>query len=348
LKDAREETPDVSHIRADLEQIAASSQGAIGVVDLPSAADIRFEPLDSGARLLTARAFTGAIRDTRRVTSFTGLAHGRAIEAPDYDAADRDLELEVTTTGGRDIFGFPRGAQAGKCLHAIFENVDFTSFARSELERIVGRELSAHGFESMWVRAVADMVEHVVATPLDPCGTLRLERVPRTKRLDELEFYYPLANLSHAGLKQILLASGFPAEIRERIGELAFMPMQGYMRGFIDIVFEHDGRYYLADYKSNWLGPSIEAYQQDALAKAMAREAYYLQYLVYCVALHRYLRLRVPGYRYETHFGGVRYLFLRGMHPRSGVTRGVYADEPPRELIEALDTYLSNGVIRDS
>ncbi|HEV7390637.1 MAG TPA: hypothetical protein VGO08_03260, partial [Burkholderiales bacterium] len=119
----------------------------------------------------------------------------------------------------------------------------------------------------------------------------------------------------------------------------------GYMRGFIDIVFEHGGRYYLADYKSNWLGPTINAYQQEALTKAMGREAYYLQYLVYCVALHRYLQLRVRGYSYDTHFGGVRYLFVRGMHPDSGATRGVYADTPPRELIEALDRYLKTGMV---
>jgi exodeoxyribonuclease V beta subunit len=187
------------------------------------------------------------------------------------------------------------------------------------------------------------MVERVVATPLDDNGTLRLHRVPLSKRLDELEFYYPLAALTHGGLKQILLQWGFPGNIKERIGELTFATMHGYMRGFIDIVFEHGGRYYLADYKSNWLGPTPDAYQPEALAKAMGRETYYLQYLVYCVALHRYLQLRVRGYSYDTHFGGIRYLFVRGMHPDSGVTRGVYADKPPRELIEALDGYLKTG-----
>jgi exodeoxyribonuclease V beta subunit len=244
---------------------------------------------------------------------------------------------------GRDIFAFPRGAQAGKCLHAIFEHVDFANLARPDLERVVGRELMAHGFENVWVQVVADMVERVVATPLDDSGALRLDRVPLAKRLDELEFYYPLSGLSHMGLKQILLKWGFPGDIRERIGELTFATMHGYMRGFIDIVFEHGGRYYLADYKSNWLGPTPDAYQPEALAKAMGRETYYLQYLVYCVALHRYLQLRVRGYSYDTHFGGIRYLFVRGMHPDSGVTRGVYADKPPRELIEALDGYLKTG-----
>src|SRR5688572_30656050 len=115
------------------------------------------------------------------------------------------------------------------------------------------------------------------------------------------------------------------------------------MRGFIDIVFEHAGRYYLADYKSNWLGAGAEFYGQGALTRAMAREAYYLQYLVYCVALHRYLRLRVRDYAYDTHFGGVRYLFVRGMSPASGSACGVYADSPDAATIEALDCYLATG-----
>jgi exodeoxyribonuclease V beta subunit len=115
------------------------------------------------------------------------------------------------------------------------------------------------------------------------------------------------------------------------------------MRGFIDLVFEHERRFYLADYKSNWLGAAVEAYAQPRLLEAMGREAYYLQYLVYCVALHRYLGSRVSDYRYETHFGGVRYLFLRGMRPEHGCRFGVYSDRPPEALIGALDDYLRTG-----
>jgi exodeoxyribonuclease V beta subunit len=75
----------------------------------------------------------------------------------------------------------------------------------------------------------------------------------------------------------------------------------------------------------------------------MAREAYYLQYLVYCVALHRYLASRVAGYSYASHFGGVRYLFIRGMSPQAGHEYGVYADRPAESLIVALDAYLRSG-----
>jgi exodeoxyribonuclease V beta subunit len=330
-------------MRQDLAGLVRRAKGTLRVTDLRVSTAVPFKAPGVSDAPLVSREFDGEIRDTRRVTSFTGLTHGRAIEAPDYDAPDRPLE-PAAPISGRDIFAFPRGAHAGKCLHAIFQHVDFTVGRRAEMDRVVARALEAHGFDTQWTRAVTDMVQAVIATPLDEGGGLRLETVAKSQRLDELEFYYPIRELSDRGVRDVLLAWGFPDEVRQRIGTLAFSTTQGYMRGFIDIVFEHDGRYYLADYKSNWLGAAVEAYGQPELVSAMAREAYYLQYLVYCVALHRYLAARVSGYRYDTHFGGVRYLFLRGMRPEHGMRYGVYADRPPEGLIGALDEYLRTGV----
>jgi exodeoxyribonuclease V beta subunit len=112
------------------------------------------------------------------------------------------------------------------------------------------------------------------------------------------------------------------------------------MRGFIDLIFEADGRYWLVDYKSNWLGPTLDDYRADRLPPAMARDAYWLQYLIYTVVLHRLLRLRLPGYDYDTHVGGVFYLFLRGIHPERGAASGVFHDRPSRALVEALDGWI--------
>ena len=337
-------------LRADLERIAEGSEGTIEVSAPPRATAARLPPARLEDAQPAARAFDRALRDTRWVTSFTSLTQGRTIEAPDHDAGDRDAlspeDVPAPQPGaaaGRNVYTFPRGAQAGTCLHAIFEQVDFEHLDRAALERVTSKELAAHGFDTVWLKTIADMVQSVVDTPLDESG-MTLGAVSRARRLDELEFYYPIGALSDTGLRRILLTGGFPDDIRERIGSLAFRPTQGYMRGFIDLVFEHAGRYYLADYKSNWLGATPEAYLPPALARAMGREAYYLQYLVYCVALHRYLGARVPGYRYDSHFGGVRYLFVRGMRPATGAC-GVYSDKPAEALIEALDAYLRDGSV---
>jgi exodeoxyribonuclease V beta subunit len=109
------------------------------------------------------------------------------------------------------------------------------------------------------------------------------------------------------------------------------------LQGFIDLVFEHCGRYYVVDYKSNHLGDTPDDYSREALRRAMLEHHYDLQYLIYTLAVHRYLKLRLPGYDYDANFGGVYYLFIRGMDPHHEERRGVYFDRPEKWLIEKLD-----------
>jgi len=118
---------------------------------------------------------------------------------------------------------------------------------------------------------------------------------------------------------------------------LHFDPVRGLLKGFIDLVFRHRGRFFIVDYKSNHLGDRFEDYGPANLKAAVAAHNYDLQYLVYTVALHRHLKLRLADYDYRRHFGGVYYLFLRGMHPKRGASGGVFYDLPDLALIEALD-----------
>jgi hypothetical protein len=106
-----------------------------------------------------------------------------------------------------------------------------------------------------------------------------------------------------------LQAQGYP------VPRLAFAPLSGYLKGFIDLVFCHDDRFYVLDWKSNHLGIPAADYGEQPMATAMAEHGYHLQYLLYCVALHRYLRSRIADYAYDRHFGGVLYLFVRGVRP---------------------------------
>jgi exodeoxyribonuclease V beta subunit len=109
------------------------------------------------------------------------------------------------------------------------------------------------------------------------------------------------------------------------------------MKGFVDLIFEHEGRFYVLDYKSNHLGSTFDSYGRDRLEREMDAHHYDLQYLIYTLALHRYLSQRKPGYHYEKHFGGVYYLFLRGMQKENGRRTGVYFDRPGEYLLESLD-----------
>jgi exodeoxyribonuclease V beta subunit len=114
------------------------------------------------------------------------------------------------------------------------------------------------------------------------------------------------------------------------------------VNGVIDLVFEHGGRLYIADYKSNFLGGRLDDYSSERLQAAVFERRYDLQYLLYTLALHRYLRARLADYDYERHFGGVYYLFLRGMRPETGARYGVYYARPELALVEALDRQAFN------
>jgi exodeoxyribonuclease V beta subunit len=132
----------------------------------------------------------------------------------------------------------------------------------------------------------------------------------------------------------------------ERLRVLDFTPVHGFLRGFIDLVFSCDNRFYLVDWKSNHLGNTFEDYGPSALTEAMIREYYLLQYHLYVVALDRYLAIRIPGYRYQDHFGGVYYIFLRGVDPETGTHFGIFHDRPPGPLVETLTSALLGNELR--
>jgi exodeoxyribonuclease V beta subunit len=341
LSVARARMRDVD-LRADLDALAARSGGTIRIETLPEGrgGPARVEP--EQGRLLTARRVPRPVTWSWRMASFSGLMADRAEEGPDHDAVRMPPPVE-DEAGARTLAAFPRGARAGRCLHAILERTDFTATGAVRRE-LVGGELQRFGFEATWTPVIDDMVARVVATPLDAAGQLRLAAVPLADRLDELEFTYPVARFDVAGLQSLLRSHGFGGGAFDAsIDGLAFADVAGFMRGFIDLVFAGAGRYWLVDWKSNWLGPAPEDYAADRLPAVMAREAYWLQYLIYTVVLHRLLRLRQPGYDYDRHVGGVFYLFLRGMTPERGSAAGVFHDRPTRALVEALDAWIGSA-----
>jgi exodeoxyribonuclease V beta subunit len=335
-----------AEIQADLDCLAQVSRGTIAVRPVPQEPPRIFPSPMTAPEALQARVFRASLAVPWRIASFSALA--REAEAAG-EWMDDDLGVSAPpaapSTGALDISRFPRGARAGQCLHALLEQVDFAG-SRSVREPLVGKTLAAHGFDPVWAPVVAGMLEHVLDCPLDPGeGPLRLRDIGRGDRLDELEFHYPVARVTDTGLRRLLRAYGYGAgtRIQDEVDRLTFAPVEGYMRGFMDLVVRREDRFYLLDYKSNWLGEDPEAYRADRLATVMAQEAYYLQSLIYLVALHRYLGHRLPGYAYARHLGGIYYLFLRGMDPGRGPEAGVYRDRPDEALVLSLDRYLATG-----
>ncbi len=160
------------------------------------------------------------------------------------------------------------------------------------------------------------------------------------RRLVELEFHFPVEGLDRECLAARLVEHGYPHPFARTVPDGSGEPqppIHGFLRGYVDLVVEHAGRWYVLDYKSNWLGPVPADYAPEALDEAVRVGGYPLQYLIYLVALHRHLTTRLPGYDYECHVGGAFYLFVRGVDPAVGMRRGVYFHRPSAACLYALD-----------
>ena len=303
----------------------------------------------------------------------TAGSSGWPVAQPNVDGPDHDQHVAaepspepaavVEDAERRDAFTFPRGPAAGSCLHRIFEELDKATGPTGperDLDAICRDALVDSGFDVEWREVARTMVERARAVRLqepDPRvasgakgtsrsspgagGSTEFRLADPIPRLVELEFAFPVAGLDRARLGASLEENGYRNPLApspdDRPGEAPPPPIDGFLRGFVDLVVEHAGRWYVIDYKSNWLGASPEAYSRDAVAAAMRASAYPLQYLLYLVALHRYLDLKLPGYDYERHVGGVFYLFVRGMDPAAGTERGVWFDRPAAAFVHQLD-----------
>ncbi|MDH3348415.1 MAG: hypothetical protein OEM02_10025, partial [Desulfobulbaceae bacterium] len=277
---------------------------------------------------LRAREFTGSLNVEWRITSYSGLAGGQ----DHNDAMDEPKQAAPSVEDmGPSEHTFPRGPGAGLALHAIFENIDFSSATPEDLQKVVEEQLSIAGIGEQWRETAIQWITRVLDTDLDNSGQLRLRGLETRDRLNEMHFYFSLSSFDSNTFNRVLQQYDIPplSGPDKRIN--------GLMTGFIDLFFRHNNQYFIADYKSNHLGVSMDNYDRPSMERAMLEHRYDLQYLIYTLAIHRYLRTRIPDYDYDRDFGGVYYFFLRGMSPDSGADKGVYQVKPDLQLIEELD-----------
>ena len=293
------------------------------------------------AEVLIAPPRRPEITDTFRLHSYSSLT--RILhEKGDSSSADIQpgfgdddiVSAGIQSTQISDRFNFPRGPRVGVALHDLLEQLDFAA-PRNDLQTYCRRCLDRLGLgnqEELWLQVLSDWLIDILETPMTADNGFSLADIPQHRRLNELEFFFPV-NLSADFIKALRQAGYLTSDL-----QLSIQKLKGMMTGYIDLTVEHDGRFFLIDYKSNDLGPNVAAYNDEAILNAIRSHRYDLQYLIYTVALHRYLKQCIDGYRYEQHFGGVYYLFLRGMTGKSA--SGVFADRPAAALIEQLDGLL--------
>ncbi|MDL1977951.1 MAG: exodeoxyribonuclease V subunit beta [Deltaproteobacteria bacterium] len=349
-----------NNILAEVKSVAKNAPYAITISEM---SDRPGRVLSGGVAAdtqLTWRKFSGKIDSTFRISSFSSITSALpySAETADHDAAidaDRGAQpgLEQGPLVEETIFSFPKGARPGTFMHDIFEHLDFTQAKKGHAERLVAEKLVEHGFDRKWRKAICTMVRKVVSGCLEPGrDDFTLSRIENKDRLNELEFYFPIGLISPKKLRDLFREplslnredrKNLTLDFTGPVERLGFSPVRGFMKGFIDMVFQFEGRFYIVDWKSNFLGPSVEDYNQGALDAVMKEDGYMLQYYIYTVAVDRYLRTRIPAYDYERDFGGVYYIFLRGVDPDKGPDFGIYRSRPDRRFIDRLSTNLING-----
>ena len=306
-------------------------------------------------------------------SSYSAWIASPAADALIEQGRDRDPAAMDALDAGQErwpergpLADFPRGATAGDCLHRILEELPFqpSSQRQASFEReLIDKELLRAGLNPGWSPLVQEGLEQVLSTPLGgPLGDLSLQTLSPDRRLHELSFDLPVQQA-----RTLDLVDAFRLDPEARFGGDYIPKLQtlqvnsrGFLTGSIDLVFSdaadpHQARWWVADWKSNWIGERALAgeecrcgprhYHDAAMQAQMLEHHYPLQAHLYLVALHRHLRWRLPGYAPERHLGGYVYVFLRGMPGAEGFEQGAQGPgrivEPaPLQRVLALDRML--------
>ncbi|KGE78866.1 exodeoxyribonuclease V subunit beta [Halomonas salina] len=365
LKGGEALSPD--NLRQALEALADDNAGdrneRVTVQDAPEADATPVELASDDAPLGEARAPTRAIREHWWIASYSALRTGatpdeeaesttEAEPSPEPTTADEATAMEVihepfdaaaATVSEGSLHRFPRGPSAGTFLHGLLEWAGEEGFARvaedAELRAdTLARRANRRGWEGQ-IAALEQWLPELLTTPLPVPGSSDGESAPL--RLDalngardyriELEFWFAAHRVNTRKMDALVSAHTLGGRPRPALEPDT---LNGMLKGFIDLVVEHEGRFYVLDWKSNHLGADDAAYTEAAMAEAVLEKRYDVQYCLYLLALHRLLEARLPDYDIERHLGGALYVFLRGTRAPS---RGVHAERPPSELILALD-----------
>ncbi|TWD49002.1 exodeoxyribonuclease V subunit beta [Pseudomonas sp. SJZ131] len=319
---------------------------ALSYSEMPEAKSELYHPPRNEATLLAPLIPKRKASENWWIASYSALRIGDSMsvgsdEAPENPQAqklfdDERLDPEApreVATGGADIHRFPRGPNPGTFLHGLLEWAGDEGFNASPkaVEDAVGRRCNRRGWEG-WIVTLSDWLQHLLRSPLHIGGgqpPVVFEQLSQYRV--EMEFWFASHTVDVLKLDELVRQ-----HTHNGVARVAAEPvmLNGMFKGFIDLTFEHEGRYYVADYKSNWLGVDDAAYTEQAMEQSILDNRYDLQYVLYLLALHRQLKARLPDYDYDRHIGGALYLFLRGTRAAS---QGVYFARPPRELIERLD-----------
>lgn len=335
-----------------LNKLSSLSNGTIEVTDYKEKPAAHYKPRPEKIEKLISRTFQGTIPEGKHLSSFSSLIYKRHAVAELRDIEEsyalkepvsQGLE-EVKAVEKKNIFSFPKGAAPGTFLHNILEQLDFSEKDKQSKSDIIKLALTRHGYEPKWHDIICNTIANLLAVNLkNSRASFQLSSIPMANTIRELEFYYPLKQIAPKIVSKVFSKAGISSTIPvfpQHIESLDFKPTRGYMHGFVDLLFIHNDKYYITDWKSNYLGDSPGFYSEENLKQAMINHSYFLQYYIYTLAVDRFLASRIKDYSYDKHFGGVYYIFLRGISEDNDSRNGIYFDRPSNEIIKKLNIEL--------
>jgi len=263
------------------------------------------------------------------------LRESDSVYKPDYDewttGIVRDEPVDISQPFS--LFQFPRGAVAGTIIHKVFESQIFGDKEKAKLPETVEKLLNVNRLDQKWSACLLKMIEDVnqTALPASEDDVIYLSKLGEEDQLSEMEFQLKSNEPDPHDLIKLIRNGSF--KLKERKSNI-----QSFMKGFIDLIVWQNDKAYIIDYKSNYLGDEFNDYKTEKLLEEMKDKSYDIQYHFYTLALSKYLEKRIPGYDYAKHFGGVFYLFVRGIHP--GGKTGIYFHKPAKQNIQTLENWL--------
>jgi exodeoxyribonuclease V beta subunit len=309
-------------------------------------------PIDPHASGKPARPWQPQPRKPWWIGSYSALALGprrfEPVESGLEQALRDEDDLPVPPSVDDSIHRIPRGADTGNFLHGLLEWAAEAGFAGAADDDTARRaeilRRCRHRFDAgLWAQTLDRWLVALLSTPLPMTDEPPFPLSALTTYRAELEFHFGARDVSTTRIDDIVSGAVLPGEGRPGV---TAGTMNGMLKGYIDLVFEHEGRYWVADFKSNALGNNDAAYTHAAMAAQILKKRYDLQFMLYTLALHRLLRARLgTAYDYDEHVGGAVYLFLRGINEPNG--RGVFAMKPPRAAIETLDALFDGKEVGD-
>ncbi|MCP5077076.1 MAG: exodeoxyribonuclease V subunit beta [Psychromonas sp.] len=331
---------DSAGLNSHLERMCHNSNN-ISVRTTPIANELPYIVDQGDYSLQPPAQFSGNIERNWWISSYSSLSRFHTTNhQPVVNSIETDelaVEVIADIEPKKTPFNFPRGAKHGSFLHLLFELIDFQNEDKNSLAEIIETELTKHLYEDVeeWTPILTEWFSQMLSFPLAENLSLQ-QLLPASKKV-EMQFFIDMKQLQAYKVNQLIKQYD---PLSKRAGDLQFQTVQGYLKGFIDLTFEADGKYYVLDYKSNYLGDELADYNQQNIENMMVDQRYDFQYQLYTLALHRLLKSRIANYDYETHIGGVYYTFIRGMQADSEC--GIYFNKPDFALIDGLDK-LFNG-----